>query len=99
MSKERWYSETKSSRIEWTITRDTELTKAVFYIIKPDYHAHPWTACAVMMTPEKTEISSYAYAMDQPQLDTLQKALRLASDFARGRKPAAGKKIVIPKAA
>ena len=97
-TKERWYSETKTSRIEWTITREKELAKAVFYIIKPDYHAHPWTACAVMMTPERTEFSSYAYAMDQPQLDALQKCLRLAADFARGKKPA-GKKITVPKAA
>ena len=98
MSKERWYSETKSNRIEWTITREKELAKAVFDIIKPEYHAHPWTACAVTMTPEKTEISSYAYAMDQPQLAARQKALWLATDFAKGKKPA-GKKITLPKAA
>lgn len=93
--KERWEERpNKSHRIEWTITRDkeTKTSKAVFYILEPEYHSHPWTACAAVITPEGKEISTYACRMEPEHIEAQMKALKMAADWLRGKR-LAGKKI------
>lgn len=93
--KERWESRpAKSHRIEWTITRDkeTKTAKAVFYILHPEYHAHPWTACSAMIAPDVKEISTYAFRLDSAQAEVQIKALKMAIGWLSGKRPA-GKKI------
>ena len=94
--KERWEERAnKSHRIEWTITRDkeTKTAKAVFYVLHPMYHAHPWTACSAMSTPEGKEISTYAFRMEPSQAAAQMRALKMASDWLQGKR-LAGKKII-----
>ena len=93
--KERWQARTtKSHRIEWTVTRDkeTKTAKAVFYVLHPEYHAHPWTACSAMITPDVKEISTYAYRMEPLHAEVQMRALKMASDWLTGKR-LAGKKI------
>ena len=93
--KERWQARAnKSHRIEWTITREkeTKTAKAVFYVLEPLYHAHPWTACAAMITPDGKEISTYAYRLEPAHVEVQTKALKMAANWLTGKR-LAGKKI------
>lgn len=93
--KERWEARaSKSNRIEWTVTREkeTKTAKAVFYILEPLYHAHPWTACSAMNTPDVKEISTYAYRLEPEHVEAQMKALKMARDWLTGKR-LAGKKI------
>ena len=93
--KDRWESVTKTSRIEWTITRDkeTKTAKAVWYVIEPQYHSHTWTACAAVIEPGADEISTYGYRLEPIHAQALTRALKMATDWITGRRPR-GKKIV-----
>ena len=88
MSKQRFEHTTKSERIEWTVTKDKEKreTKAVWYVLKPEYHANPWTACAAIVTPQAEVINTYAFAMDREQTSAMQTALNMAVRFAGGKR-------------
>lgn len=93
--KERWEARAnKNNRIEWTVSKDDRTKKAVFYVISPEYHAHPWTACAAMITPDEKLISTYAFMMDAEQADAQLKALKMARDWITGKR-LAGRKIVL----
>lgn len=86
MSKQRRIAHTKANRIEWTVTRDKEIEKAIFYIVEPQYHGHIWTACAAARTSEGQNISTYAFRMDPAQTEALTKALGMASRWAQGKR-------------
>jgi len=99
LSKERYFIETTFQRIEWTVTTDKQedTRKAVFYVLEPDYHAHPWTACTVDCTPYGEKITVYAQTEYEPMhADALSKALTLAVRWAEGKK-LKGKKIAASK--
>lgn len=100
LSKERYYLEGKFTRIEWTITKDKQenTAKAVFYILEPDYHAHPWTACTVDQTPHGEKITIYPQDEYEPShIDALSKALHLAVRWAEGKKIKAKKIAAVKK--
>ena len=99
LSKERYFIETTFQRIEWVITRDKEenTAKAVFYIIEPEYHAHPWTACTAMQSPYGEKITVYSQDEYEPlHAEALSKALMFAVRWAEGKK-IKGKKITSAK--
>jgi hypothetical protein len=92
--KERYAHTTKTERIEWTITRDKERneSKAVFYILEPQYHAHPWTACGAIKTRDGSLINTYGHQLEAEQAVVMAKAMNLAAKWLKG-KPLRGKKI------
>ena len=86
--KERYAHTTKTERIEWTITRDKERneSKAVFYILEPQYHAHPWTACGAIRTPSGSLVNTYGHQLEAAQAETMAKAMKMAAKWLSGRR-------------
>lgn len=98
LTKERYGLETKFSRIEWTVTTDRQenTRKAVFYILEPDFHAHPWTAVTAEQTSYGEKITIYPQEYEPIHAEALSKALQLAVKWAEGKK-LKGKKIAAVK--
>lgn len=92
--KDKWEHVTKTSRIEWTVTRKESGEQASFYILEPQFHGHPWTACTAFKEPEGHWIHTYEVTMLSPhQSEALIKALQIASKWSQGRRiPSAAKR-------
>lgn len=92
--KDKYEHITKTAHIQWTVTHDKErsVKKASFYVLSPQYHAHPWLACTAVTVPSGHSIGIFSHQLDSSQTEVLARVLSMAAKWLNGKR-LAGKRI------
>ena len=81
--KDKYEHVTKSTRIQWVVSpvgdEEPEFSKkAVFYVLEPMYHSHPWVACTAFVG-DMVSLRTYEQTELEPaQIKALNKAKHMA---------------------
>lgn len=92
--RDKWEHITKTAHIQWTVTHDKvkDEKKATFYVLQPQYHSHPWTACTALIAPAGRLINIFGHQLESDQTEVLARTLSMAAKWLNGRR-LQGKKV------
>ena len=92
--KDKYEHITKTAHIQWTVMQDKakDERKATFYVLSPQYHSHPWTACTALIAPSGRLINIFGHQLESDQTAALARVLSMAAKWLNGKR-LAGKRI------